>query len=232
MRYATLVSGGKDSCLAHHVAEQWGFEPVAGIVVYPKDPESHMFHLPNLELAAAQVDALGLEPIEVQAPPGKETETAILEDAFEQAAELGVETVVAGAVASEYQRVRIDRAGERVGVKTHAPLWHKDALEVLDALIEGGFDVRFSAVSAYGLDRDWLGRRLDAEAREELAGLADSYGVHPVGEGGEYETVVLDAPSFDRRIVVEEAEVSWTRDRGRWRVTGWRFAQPGDGSAD
>lgn len=221
MRFASLLSGGKDSTLAHHVAEQHGWTPTAGIVVRPQDPESHMFHLPNLDLARAHVDVLGLDPIEVEAPPGKETETAVLEDAFEAALERGAETVVSGAVASEYQRVRIERAAHRVGLKTHAPLWHKDPVAILDTLLEGGFDVRFSAVAAYGMDRSWLGRRLDDQARDELVQLQGSHGVHPGGEGGEYETLVLDAPSFRQRIEVRASETDWTRDRGRWRVTSW-----------
>lgn len=222
MRYASLISGGKDSCLAHHVAAQWGFTPTVGIVIRPRDPESHMFHLPNLDLAAAQVDALGLDRVEVQAPAGKETETQILEDAFEAAVERGVETIVSGAVASEYQRTRIERAADLVGVKTHTPLWHKDPLAILDTLVHGGFDVRFSAVAADGMDRSWLGRRLDHDARDALEALEASHGVHPGGEGGEYESLVLDAPMFRHRIEVTDADTTWDRDRGRWQVTGWR----------
>ncbi len=213
-----MLSGGKDSCLAHHVATHWGFTPTCGIVIRPRDPESHMFHLPNLDLAAAQARALGLDVVDVEAPAGKETETEILETAFQQAIEHGAETIVSGAVASEYQRVRIERAAHRTGLKTHAPLWHKDPVDILDTLVDAGFDVRFSAVAADGLDRSWLGRRLDAEARDELVALEASHGVHPGGEGGEYETVVLDGPLFDHRLEVLEAETTWTRDRGRWTV--------------
>lgn len=218
-----MLSGGKDSTLAHHVAAEHAWTPVAGIVIRPRDPESHMFHLPNLDLAAAQATALGLKLIEAEAPEGKETETAILETAFEAALDAGAETIVSGAVASEYQRTRIERAGHRVGVKTHTPLWHKDPVAILDTLVEAGYDVRFSAVAAYGMDEGWLGRRLDADARDDLVELADTHGVHPGGEGGEYETVVLDAPGFDERITVLDAETTWTRDRGRWRVTDWQL---------
>lgn len=216
-----MLSGGKDSTLAHHVAAEHGWTPVAGIVIRPRDPESYMFHLPNLDLAAAQAQALGVELIEVEAPEGKETETQALETAFDAALEVGAETIVSGAVASEYQRTRIERAAHRVGVRTHTPLWHKDPVAILDTLVGAGYDVRFSAVAAYGMDERWLGRRLDGMARDELVELAKTHGVHPGGEGGEYETLVLDAPLFSQRLCVSDADVSFHRDHGRWRVTDW-----------
>ncbi|KIH43807.1 hypothetical protein ANCDUO_26181, partial [Ancylostoma duodenale] len=37
--------------------------------------------------------------------------------------------------------------------------------------------------------------------------LHSQYGVHPCGEGGEYETFVLDCPLFHKRILVEDSEV-------------------------
>lgn len=224
MRFASLLSGGKDSCLAHHVAAQWGWTPACGIVIRPTDPESHMFHVPNLDLATAQAEALGVPLVEVEAPPGEETEVTILNDAFEAAREdHGAETIVSGAVASEYQRVRIERAAHRTGLKSHTPIWHKDPLAILDTLVDGGFDVRFSAVAAWGLDERWLGRQLDQQARDDLADLEDRYRIQPGGEGGEYETVVLDAPMFDKRIEVTDAETTWQRDRGRWTVTGFEL---------
>lgn len=226
MRFASLLSGGKDSTLAHHLALDHGFTPVAGIVITPRADESHMFHLPNLDLARAHLEALDLDPIRVEAPEGKETELTALREAFQQAAARGAETVVTGAVASEYQRTRIEEAAHREGLKTHTPLWHKPAPRLLDELVRGGYEVRFSAVSAHGLDASWLGRRLDASAKQDLLELQQTHGVHPIGEGGEYETLVLDAPAFHKRLNVEQAQTHWERDRGRWRVTDWAWKPP------
>lgn len=227
MRYATLLSGGKDSCLAHHVAHQWGWDPVAAIVIRPSDPESHMFHVPNLELAVAQAGALGLPLIEALAPPGEETETSVLDEAFERAREHGAQSAVSGAVESEYQRVRIERAAHRIGLATHAPLWHKDPVAILDTLLAGGFDVRFSAVAAEGLGEDWLGARLDTERRDRLVALHGRYRVHPGGEGGEYESLVLDAPLFQHRFQVTGAEHTFHRDHGAWHVTSFERREKG-----
>jgi len=58
-------------------------------------------------------------------------------------------------------------------------------------------------VAAYGLDESWLGRRYDADALAELVDLREECGVHPLGEGGEFETYVVDGPHMDRRIDME-----------------------------
>ncbi len=223
MRFATLISGGKDSTLAHHLALEHGFDPAAGIVITPQGDDSHMFHLPNLHLARAQVHALGLKEIHVEAPQGQEIELEALHEAFQNARKAGAETIVTGAVASEYQRTRIEHAAHQHDLKTHTPLWHKPPERILDELVHDAWEVRFSAVSADGMDETWLGRRFDLDARDELLQLNERYGVHPIGEGGEYETVVLDAPAFQKRIHVDQAESTWNRDRGQWRVTRWRW---------
>jgi diphthamide synthase (EF-2-diphthine--ammonia ligase) len=40
-----------------------------------------------------------------------------------------------------------------------------------------------------------------------------------VGEGGEYETLVLDAPFFKRRIRIIEAEKVWKGQSGYYLVS-------------
>ncbi len=219
-----MLSGGKDSTLAHHHALEQGFTPVAGIVITPQDPESHMFHVPNLDIAQAHIQALNLEPIQITAPHGQETELEALTEAFQQAAAHDVETIVTGAVASEYQRTRIEHAAHNAGLKTHTPLWHKPPSELLHELTHAGYDVRFTHVAAHGLTQDWLGQPLTPERRGTLLALENTHGVHPIGEGGEYETVVLDAPTFNQRIHVQDHAIDWHRDHGRWIINQWTWA--------
>jgi diphthine-ammonia ligase len=73
-------------------------------------------------------------------------------------------------------------------------------------------------VAAHGFDQRWLGAKLDRGAVDRLVGLRDRFGVDPCGEGGEYESLVLDAPWFRYRIEIREAERSWDGVSGRYRV--------------
>ncbi|KIH52170.1 hypothetical protein ANCDUO_17730 [Ancylostoma duodenale] len=52
----------------------------------------------------------------------------------------------------------------------------------------------------------WKEKR-EEEVESTLDRLHSQYGVHPCGEGGEYETFVLDCPLFHKRILIEESEV-------------------------
>jgi uncharacterized protein (TIGR00290 family) len=113
----------------------------------------------------------------------------------------GIEGFVAGAVASEYQRTRLEGVGHRTGLKSFTPLWHKRGEAILATITRGGWDVRLGAVSAEGLGERHLGRRF-----------------HVAGEGGEYESAVLDAPFFGARVEVRRAETRWARDRGEWAI--------------
>jgi len=48
--------------------------------------------------------------------------------------------------------------------------------------------------------------------------LSASRGVNPSGEGGEYETLVIDSPMHDSCLEILDAEREITRDGGRFTV--------------
>lgn len=215
MKVAALVSGGKDSVLALHVAQCHGWDVTHVVTVRSKAADSYMFHVPNVDLGPLIAEAVGVPAVVVETRGEKESEVHDLEKAL---AALPIDGFVSGALASEYQRTRLEAVGHRLGVRSFTPLWHKPPMEILRTVSGPGWDVRFAAVAAEGLGERWLGRRLDAAAARELEALHARFGVHPGGEGGEYETLVLDAPCYRRRIEVARAVVDWRRDGGAWRV--------------
>jgi len=81
-------------------------------------------------------------------------------------------------------------------------------------LIDLKFKVILVGVYAYGLDQTWLGREINAETLEKLVELNQKYQISLVGEGGEYESLVLDAPIFKKRIEIVEAESSYANNSG------------------
>jgi len=199
MRVAVLFSGGKDSVFAAFWALTHGFEPVL-VTVRPPD-YSMMFHHPNVDATRLQAEAMDLEQVFVEA--GEEDWRDKLVEAFRG---IGAKGIVTGAVASEYQRRRIDSIGEELGIPTYAPLWHKGD-EALKEMLEY-FDAYVVAVAAEGLGPEYLGKRFWELVKDKKKGI------HPYLEGGEGETFVANAPFFKKGIDIKRWRKSWDGVRG------------------
>ena len=215
MRVACLFSGGKDSTYAAYVAMQRGWEIASLLSVRPADPESMMFHTPNLAVTALQAEAIGAPLLEEAAAPSEEGELDALRRIFRRAE---VDGIVVGAIASDYQASRVNRVAAQLGLRVFAPLWRQDPTRLVRDYLATGLRIVFSSVSADGFDATWLGRRWDEETVRQLLHLHRTRGVHPCGEGGEFETLVLDAPFFRKAIEVLEATPVWRGSAGVWQV--------------
>lgn len=215
MKVAALFSGGKDSTYSVYVAQQRGWDVTSLITIRPADPASMLYHVPNLEVVPLLAEAMGIPLVEEEAGAGEASELDALRRAVRTA---GARALVVGAIASDYQHSRVNRVGHELGVRVFAPLWRRKPAHLLADYLAAGMDIRFSAVSAEGLDASWLGRPLDAEAVRDLLRLHERAGLHPCGEGGEYETLVLHAPNFRRRVQVVDASPVWGGTAGRWVV--------------
>ncbi|XP_039993232.1 diphthine--ammonia ligase isoform X2 [Xiphias gladius] len=118
----------------------------------------------------------------------------------------GVEAVSAGAILSDYQRVRVENVCLRLGLQPLAYLWRRDQESLLSEMISSDLHAILIKVAAFGLDPEkHLGKPL-ADMEPYLKQLSQKYGVHICGEGGEYETFTLDCPLFKRKIVIDAAE--------------------------
>ena len=195
-RIAALTSGGKDSNAALYRIQRRNNEISCLLTLRSENKESYMFdskksrgHLEE------QAEKLGI-PLIVQETEGeKEVELEDLKKGLEKAREeYDIEGVVAGALASTYQRDRVDKVAEEVGLKVFTPLWQEDQARYMRWLIREGFEVEITSVAARGLDESWEGKVLDEENIDELLELAEEYRFNAAGEGGEYETRVVGFP--------------------------------------
>lgn len=219
MKLGALFSGGKDSVLALYHAQKAGHEVDVLISVISKNPESYMFHVPNIDLTSLQAEAIGL-PIIIQETEGvKEEELTDLKTAVKSAVDkYQIEGIVSGAIYSNYQRTRIDKLGADLGLESLSPLWKLRPRDMLVEMVEEGFEVVISAVAAGGLGPEWLGRTFDTQTIEELCELHNTCYVCTGGEGGEFETMVLDAPFFTQKLAIEESNKTWDGSSGVFHV--------------
>ncbi|MDK2889963.1 MAG: diphthine-ammonia ligase [Methanoculleus sp.] len=218
MKLGVLFSGGKDSTFACWKAMQQE-EVVCLITVISRNPESYMFHTPNIRLAALQAEAAGLPLVEVETAGEKEEELLDLKQALLAARErFGIEGVVTGAVLSVYQAARVQRVCRELDLWCFNPLWSPDQEAYMEELIDAGFRVIIVGVFSSPFDASWLGREIDRRTLDELREIARKYRITLTGEGGEFETFVVDAPIFSRRIAIEEASRDYRNYNGVLRI--------------
>lgn len=224
--WVALFSGGKDSSWALYRALQ-AEHPVRRLVTVHPSPNSYMYHVPATDLAPLLAESVGIPlvevetedlgadaPVDASAQGDRELAPLVrtLSD-LDRSLSGGVTGVVAGAVASAYQTERLQSLSDSLNAELFAPLYGGDPEELGRAMLAAGFEIDIVAVAAAGLDERWLGRRLDVTTLEELVELHDTDGVHVLGEGGEYETLVTDGPHMDRPLEYEAHPV-WDGTRG------------------
>ncbi|MCL4398853.1 MAG: diphthine--ammonia ligase [Candidatus Parvarchaeota archaeon] len=213
MKVGALFTGGKDSTYSAFLAGKEN-EVVCLMNMYSENKDSYMFHTVGDKLLEMQAGALSI-PLERHKTEGvKEEELLDLRDFISDIKErYGIEGIVSGALASEYQYNRINAILEGLKLASITPLWHVDIEKYLNDLIKNGFHAMIVSVSADGLDESWLGKEIDSENLAKLINLSRKYRFNLGFEGGEAETAVLDGPNFKYRIKIEKSSI--VRDKGK-----------------
>ena len=211
MRLAALVTGGKDSILSLYRAQKMGHNVDILATMISKRDDSYMFHFPNIHLTDHISRALEIPLVTAQTSGIKEKE---LEDLKKLLSSLNVDGVVSGAIQSSYQKERIGKICAQLGLESITPLWNENPLKIMEELINLNFKVIIVGVYAYGLDKSWLGKEITLESLQELIELNKQYQISLVGEGGEYESLVLDGPIFKKRLEVIRTAICYENNRG------------------
>lgn len=195
MKLGVLFSGGKDSSYALFKAMQKE-KVVCLISLISENDESYMFHTPT-DKVEEQAKKLKLPLVEVKTKGEKEKELKDLKKAVKIAIQkYKIEGVVTGAVESVYQATRVQKICNELDIYCFNPLWKIDQVQLLKEIVKERFKVKIVKVAADGLDEKWINRIIDNKAINELIKLRDKYGISVSGEGGEYESEVVEFPKL------------------------------------
>lgn len=217
MKCAVLFSGGKDSVYSAYLAKQKGHELSCLISIFSENKESYMFHTPSISQVKKQAEVMGI-PLIIQKTKGKkEEELKDLEKTIKKAIKkYKIDWVVTGAIKSAYQSSRIQKICDNLEIKCFNPLWQIDEIKYLNELIKNKFKVMIVGVFAYPLDKTWLGREIDNKFIQEVQELKEKYKIHPAGEGGEFESFVLDCPLFKSQLNLKTKKISG--ENNSWKM--------------
>ena len=216
MKAGILFSGGKDSCYALYKATD---DVKCLISIIPERDDSYMYHPTDVSLVKFQALALNLPIIIQHSKAIKEKELQDLEKALEQAKkEYGIEGIYTGAIASNYQKTRIEKICKKLNLKCINPLWGQDQEDILKEMIKE-FDIRIIKIAAEGFTKEFLGKRIDEKTFEKLKQLKKKFKINVAAEGGEYESVVLNGPIFKKRILIKKAKkIMESNNVGSWLI--------------
>ncbi|KAE9447998.1 hypothetical protein C3L33_20099, partial [Rhododendron williamsianum] len=221
MKVVGLVSGGKDSCYAMMKCIDYGHEIVALANLLPADDsldelDSYMyqtvatFYLIFVFLynCAPEGSFIVHHKLSYSMTPGDEVEDLfiLLNEVKRQMP--SISAVSSGAIASDYQRLRVENVCSRLGLISLAYLWKQDQSLLLQEMIRKGIVAVIVKVAAIGLNpRKHLGKEI-AHLESYLHKLKELYGINVCGEGGEYETLTLDCPLFTNAcLVLDEFDI-------------------------
>lgn len=206
MRLCALLSGGKDSNYALYKAIMEGHDIVCVIVVKPRKDDSWLFHSIYPEIAVLQAKSMGFQNniylLEVSGD--KELEVAELGEQLSKLKRyIDFEGLVCGAISSRYQLTRFGAIAKRLGVELYAPLWGVDQGQYMKRLVTDGFVFIITKISTMGLPKSFLAKPLTINHIDKIIELSQRYGFNPAFEGGEAETLVIDAPHYAYRVCIE-----------------------------
>jgi len=205
MKVAVMFSGGKDSVFAvdHCLAKGWDIEYL--LSVKPSRRDCYLFHYATVEHTPHLADALGCKQILV----GCDVADPVLEAQIVRdiVAKNPVDAVVLGGVGLQETQLRsVREALFDLGVEVFAA--HKDENEevLMRRMISDGYKVIMTEIASDGLTEEWLGKELTLENFEKLKVLSKKFGFDLLGEGGYYNSLVIDGPIFTKKLELVQSE--------------------------
>lgn len=226
MNVVALLSGGKDSLFNLYLAQQEGHRTVAIANLKPptgKDElDSYMYQTVGHQAIEFIAEALDkpLFRADISAPTANKQleytkdidENDEVEQLFcllrdmKQIHAIDFDAVSVGAIASSYQKHRVESICQRLNLKMLAYLWNENQDTLLQRMIDNNFNAILIKVACMGLNKTHIGQSIK-DMLPTLRKLEQEYGTNICGEGGEYETLVLDCPLFKKSLVLDEYDV-------------------------
>jgi len=220
MKLAALFSGGKDSTYSIYKARQMGHDVKCLITLFPKSPNSHLLHFPNIKLTELQSETMNIPHLVTElATDETNQEMNALGILLKKAKQdFQIDGLVHGGISSEFQKKRFENVCKENDLNVITPLWGINPKEYMNNIINSDFKFILTSVSSDGLDEAWLGKIITASDLSKLSELSEKHGFNLNFEGGEAETFVVDCSLYSHPIQITKSEKIWDGYRGRFEI--------------
>jgi len=195
MKAAALFSGGKDSLYSLYIAEKQGVTVDYLITLITTLPIPSP-HAENIEALKKIAKSMGKQLIIVDFKK---------ENAFiETLKNLDIDALIAGDIDGDDHLQGLKDVCSKTGLELLEPIYGKDTTELFHEIFAAGFTSLITGVDLNYMSKEWLGFVISKETGDkflEKIGSAD-----PLGEYGEFHTLTLDCPLYEKSFKVTSTE--------------------------
>lgn len=197
MNGVALFSGGKDSLYALYLAEKQGIKVDELITLLPtfSRPSPHAENINALKLLAKSMEKhLTIVDFRI--------ENALIETLKT----FNVDTLIAGDINVEAHLLGLEKVCEKVGLDLLEPVYGRDTFELFNEIFSLGFNALITGVDLNHLGQEWLGFIINQETGPDF--LSRIGAVDPLGENGEFHTLVIECPLFKKSFSILSSKKS------------------------
>ena len=200
MNYIGSWSGGKDSCLACYRAMRAGYNISYLVNFISKEYKRVSFHGTEAKLIQLQAEASGVPLLQ------KETTGDGYEQEFKEAVRSlipnGIRGMIFGDIYLQEHKDWVERVCGHLGIEAIEPLWGQEPERIILDFMDGGFEAIIVSAKRELFSKEWIGRKVDREFCKYLK----ENSIDICGENGEYHTLVVDGPMFNKKIRITKSK--------------------------
>lgn len=211
MDVAILYSGGKDSTLAIEYALNKGYNIKYLLSVKPTRTDCFLFHYATVEHTKELAKILGLKHILIScdiANPVKEADLikniVLKEDK--------IDALILGGIGLQLTQIgSLQKALLPSGIEVFTSHAGQDHDKIMEDMIDRGYEIIITQIASDGL-KNWIGKSLNKENFDNFVKDSVKYGYHVGGEGGYYDSLVVDGPIFNQKLGILDSKIVMESD--------------------
>lgn len=190
-------SGGKDSCFALMQAIRQGYRPQVLLNVLNEEGRISRSHGIPANILQAQAAAMQL-PIHLISSSWQEYEVKFVGALQQLTQQYSLTHAVFGDIDLQAHRDWEEKVCAQAGLTALLPLWQQNRKTLVYQMLDAGIETMIVSCNTTMGER-FLGKMLTTELVTEL----ESLGVDVCGENGEFHTLVLNCPIFNKALKVQ-----------------------------
>lgn len=195
MKAAALFSGGKDSLYSLYLAEKQGVKVDHLITLLTTLPIPSP-HAENVEALKKIAKSMGKQLTIVDFKK---------ENAFiDILKNLDIDALIAGDIDGEDHLQGLKDVCSKTDLQLLEPIYGRDTTELFYEIFGLGFKSVITGVDLNYLGKEWLGFVISKESGAEFIEKIGS--VDPLGEYGEFHTLTLECPLYDKAFTITSVE--------------------------